>query len=308
VAIFKELKMTAAIIDLGTNTFNLLVFVKEGKDFKVIHSERRAVGLGLNGINEKRIADDAKIRALETLKHYKSQALRFNATEFYAYGTSALRDAKNSKDFLVAVKKEIGIEIEVIDGLREADLIYKGVRSVHQFNAPTCTMDIGGGSTEFIFVNELGEITHSQSCNIGVARTIQLFDLSDPLSPENKKQLINYFDENVGDLFDHRNATTLVGASGSFDTFLALTEGDLQPENQSTLFDQKKLLEILSKLIKSSQNQRDKQTEIIDIRKKMIHISALKTQWVIERLGIKEVFVSPASLKEGVMQEIAEGE
>lgn len=298
--------MTAAIIDLGTNTFNLLIFEKTKNGANIIHIERRAVGLGLGGINEKRIASDAKERALSTIKYFKSRADEFKVSEIKAFGTSALRDATNRADFLNEVIKETGIEIEVIDGLREAELIYKGVRSVHAFTSSTCIMDIGGGSTEFIFVNDLDKITHSQSCDIGVARTIQLFDLSDPLSIEDQQKLINYFDANAENLFKNRTAETLVGASGSFDTFLELTGDQIQSEDQSQLIDQKKLLEVLEQLIRSSQTERNAQTAIIDIRKKMIHISALKTRWIIDRLGIKNTYVSPASLKEGVMRELTE--
>lgn len=296
--------MRAAIIDLGTNTFNLLIFETNNKVPTIVHSERQAVGLGLGGINEKRIAEDAQERALSTLHYFVKQAKKWGASSFQAIGTSALRDATNSPTFLSKVLDETGVAITIIDGLREAELIYKGVRSVHDFSASSCIMDIGGGSTEFIFIDEAKKITHAQSCDIGVARTIQLFDLADPMSGEDIEKLIRYFDEQSGSLFEKASAKDLIGASGSFETFLELTGGAVCASHSSERVNQEKLLGVLVQLIKSSQNERNQQTGIIDIRKKMIHISALKTRWVIDRLGIERTFVSPASLKEGVMWEM----
>lgn len=296
--------MISAIIDLGTNTFNLLVFEKKGDAIDIIHAERRAVGLGMKGINEKRIAIDAQERALATLNYFKSQALSFNASEFKAFGTSALRDALNKKEFTDAVFNLTGITIEVIDGLREAELIFKGVRSVHSFQNDTCIMDIGGGSTEFIFVDESQKIDQAFSCNIGVSRIIQLFKLSDPLSRDDREKIYRYFDNNAGSFFHNKKAHSLVGASGSFETFLTLTGDNLEDEAKSQQLNHQKLLKILDQLIDSSQKERDNNIDIIDLRKKMVHIAALKTKWIMERLEVKEVYVSPASLKEGVMQEM----
>jgi exopolyphosphatase/guanosine-5'-triphosphate,3'-diphosphate pyrophosphatase len=296
--------MVSAVIDLGTNTFNLLVFENKSGVFKIIHAERQAVGLGLNGINEKRIAPDAQQRALRTLHHFKSQALSFGANTFKAFGTSALRDAENKNELTKKVFDQTGIAIEVIDGLREAELIYKGVKSVHDFEKNTCIMDIGGGSTEFIFVEESKNMDEAFSCNIGVSRVIQLFELSDPLSEEDQKKIVNYFDNHAGRYFQDKNVHTLVGASGSFETFLTLACDQLQDVSKSQIINQDNLLQVVAQLINSSQKERDENTLIIDLRKKMIHIAALKTKWIIDRLSIKEVFVSPASLKEGIMQEM----
>jgi exopolyphosphatase/guanosine-5'-triphosphate,3'-diphosphate pyrophosphatase len=296
--------MRAAIIDLGTNTFNLLIFETNDKVPTIVHSERQAVGLGLGGINEKRIAEDAQERALSTLHYFVKQTKNWKANAIRAIGTSALRDATNSPTFLEKVLEETGITINIIDGLREAELIYKGVRSVHEFSRTSCIMDIGGGSTEFIFIDASKKITHAQSCDIGVARTIQLFDLADPMTADDMAKLIRYFEAYAGSVFDKALAKDLIGASGSFETFLELTGGAVTASHTSELVNQEKLLGVLDQLIHSSQKERNQQTGIIDIRKKMIHISALKTRWIIDRLGIERTFVSPASLKEGVMWEM----
>lgn len=301
--------MRAAIIDLGTNTFNLLIYEpSKDKGFEIIHSERMSVGLGLGGINENKIAQDAQERALKVLIEYKNTASEFGVKKINAFGTSALRDATNKSEFLSIVEKATGIKVEVIDGLREAELIYKGVKSVHQFRNSSCIMDIGGGSTEFIFVDKNGDIDYVESCNIGVARIIQKFDLADPLNHTDEEKIVNFLNENTTATLRKMKAKTLIGASGSFDTFLNLTGREQTSEIKSQAFDQKKFISILKRVKKSTQEERNNQDIIIEIRKKMIHIAAFKILWAIKTFGIEESFVSPASLKEGVVYSLENDE
>lgn len=294
--------MRAAIIDLGTNTFNLLIYEPNKEyGFEIIHSERKSVGLGLGGINESKIAQDAQERALKVLIEFRNTTDKFNVEEIKAFGTSALRDAKNKKEFLTVVEKATGIKIDVIDGLREAELIYTGVKSVHKFKNDSCIMDIGGGSTEFIFVNKNGDIDYVESCNIGVARIIQKFDLTNPLNKADEEKIINFLNENTTPALRKMKAKTLIGASGSFETFLNLTGQKLISETESQAFNQAELIDVLKRIKNSTQEERNNQDIIIEIRKKMLHIAAFKILWAIDTFGIKKSFVSPASLKEGVV-------
>ncbi len=296
--------MKGAVIDLGTNTFNLLVFKKKGDQLHVLHNERVPVGLGMGGINEKIIAPEAFERGVKTIEVYVKKAHSFGVTNIRAFGTSAMRDARNVKSFVEEVFSKTNLQIEVIDGIREAELIYKGVQSIHTFEEKSCIMDIGGGSTEFIFV-ENQQIVASQSFNIGVSRLLQGLDLSDPLNEQDITLVEEFLSYKTGTFFQKNSASTLIGSSGSFETFYTLM-GLREPisENEITAFDFDQLMTVLDELIQSTQAQRDTWDNIIEIRKKMIHIAALKTRWVIEQFGIKQVYVSPASLKEGVMSEM----
>jgi len=297
----KRLKMKGAVIDLGTNTFNLLIFKKEEDQFEFIYNQRIPVGLGMGGINEDKIAHDAFDRGVNALELFKQTCDTYKVEEIKAFGTSALRGAKNGQKFCTVVREKTGIQIEIIAGLREAELIFEGVKLVHPFTTASCIMDIGGGSTEFILANQQG-MQEFQSFDIGVSRMLQKFDLSDPLTTENILEIEEFLAENTSDFFTTHSCTALIGASGSFETFFEfIFQKKYTDEWNSSALTFETLLDVLELLIHSTQEERQLNDHISDIRKKMIHIAAVKTRWVIRQLNVKEVWISPASLKEGVM-------
>ena len=122
------MKDRLGIIDLGTNTFHLLVVEKyEGEMSKIFH-ESRAARIGLGGINQRVITEDAIERALGVLRFYQEKLLEFEIApeKVFAFGTSAVRNAGNSQEFCRIVREETGIAIRVIDGAQEAEYIYQG--------------------------------------------------------------------------------------------------------------------------------------------------------------------------------------
>lgn len=291
--------MRKAVIDLGTNTFNLLIGIIDSDGFRVIHSEKEGVALGMGGINKKIISPEAYNRGLNTLQRFKHVCDRFQVSDIRGIGTSALRDATNSAEFIKEVKKRIGFDIEIISGLREAELIYKGVKWTHDFKQAAVIMDIGGGSTEFVFADKNG-ITDLVSLNIGVSRIYQNFKLSDPLMEEDIVKIEDWLDTHAMGFFEGKEEHILIGASGSFETFYELIHNEPFPEKMKALeISVSHLYECLDTIIESSQAERDKNTWIIPIRKKMAPIAAVKTRWVLKKLQIKRVYISPCSLKEG---------
>ena len=298
--------MNKAVIDLGTNTFNLLVFEEINSEIKIVYTNRSPVGLGMGGINDNIIAQDAFERGVNTIIQFKEICDKYQVNQIKAFGTSAIRGAKNGTEFKKVVFKTSNIDIEIIDGNREAELIFKGVQLVHKFKSKSCIIDIGGGSTEFIIVEE-GKATELQSFDIGVARILQLFDFSDPLTQKDLAVIEQFFKDKTNPFFVNQSSDVLIGASGSFETFYELIMNkkyDNEWESVQLPFDS--LLNFLDELIFSSQKERNQNEKISDLRKNMIHIAAFKTKWVIEQLNIKEVWLSPGSLKEGVIAEAVE--
>lgn len=295
--------MRKAIIDLGTNTFNLLIGAIDDTGFSVIHSEKEGVALGMGGINEQIISPEAYKRGISALSRFKLVCDKYDVQSIQGIGTSALRDATNALDFIEEVKGLLGIEIEIISGLQEAELIYKGVKWTYSFEQPAVIMDIGGGSTEFVFADKQG-ITDLVSLNIGVSRIYQYFSLSDPLNQEDISNIEEWLDENALGFFDGKQERVLIGASGSFETFYELMHQMPFPERTKAVkISMVELMECLNEIIASTQKERDKNDWIIPIRKKMAPIAAVKTRWVLGKLNIKKVHISPFSLKEGAFAE-----
>jgi exopolyphosphatase/guanosine-5'-triphosphate,3'-diphosphate pyrophosphatase len=295
--------MRKAVIDLGTNTFNLLIVQVNEGEIQLLHSEKEGVALGMGGINNQMISPEALDRALSALKRFKRVCENHEVTCIKAIGTSAIRDAKNAAHFLQIVKDDVGIDVEIVSGHREAELIYKGIAASHDFNEHSLIMDIGGGSTEFISASQLG-IHDLISMNIGVSRIFQLFDLSDPLTATDVFHIEEWLDTHAGTFFDNRKEKVLIGASGSFETFYELIHNEQFPEkNKSIEISFDLLSEILEQIISSTQEERDRNEWIIPIRKKMAPIAAVKTRWVLKQIPATQIFISPYSLKEGVIFE-----
>lgn len=295
--------MRTAVIDLGTNTFNLLIADVMDSKFTVIHSEKEGVALGMGGINSNIISPEAFDRGIRALRHFNFMCIHHKAEVINAFGTSALRDATNSDLFIKQIKEELGISVNIISGEKEADLIYKGVLWSYDFRNPGVIMDIGGGSTEFIFANKEG-ITDLVSLNIGVSRIFQELKLSDPLTEKDILSITNWLDNKADGFFDGKQEELLIGASGSFETFYELIYSQPFPDKlKCSEIPMKTLNDMIDWVIFSTQEDRDTNEFIIPIRKKMAPIAAVKTKWVIEKLGISRTLISRCSLKEGALRE-----
>ena len=257
--------------------------------------------IGMGGINEGYIAEDAINRSLSCLGRFKLSCDKYLVEEIRAIGTSAIRDAKNSHEFIQRVKANVSIEIKTVDGQQEANLIYHGIAYKHIFTKPSLIMDIGGGSTEFIFADHEG-IIEKKSFNIGISRIYQLFDLSDPLTSDDILKIERYLDESTGDFFEKINTDVLIGAAGSFETFYEMIYNTTFPESfESIEMPMSMFKDILDLVINSTYEERKAHLHIIEIRKKLAPIAAVKTRWMLKKINASQIIVTPCSLKEGVL-------
>lgn len=289
------------VIDIGTNTFNLLIVDRKQDGFEKVFSTKVGVGLGLGGINKGMLAEDAMQRGLETLFDFVQLSKEHEVSRLKAFATSAVRDAGNKDDFLRSVDREFGIEIEVISGNREAELIYEGVKMGYPFEDAALIMDIGGGSTEFIYANKEGVIK-SHSFNIGTSRIYQQFEFADPYTSKDVEKVVAYLEEKTQGYFDDVKATDLIGASGSFETFYAILNEAEYPENDFEQMSAVEVIRILDEMIYSTLAEREANPFIIPIRRKMAPIAAIKIKWILEKLNMKTLTISPFAMKEGVIK------
>ena len=147
--------MRVAIIDMGTNTFHLLLAELSVGAFKITYREKVPVKIGMGGINQGYITADAMGRALTTMRSFKNTVKEFKVEKVMAFGTSALRNARNGEEVAKKIESETGIQTQIISGLKEAEYIYKGTTAAIKMGLGKCLiMDIGGGSVEFIIGNE----------------------------------------------------------------------------------------------------------------------------------------------------------
>lgn len=296
-------KDRVGIIDIGTNTFNLLIVDRTADSFHKVWSEKEGVGLGLGGVHKGLLAADAIERGKESLKKFLEKCKELETSKVKAFATSAVRDASNKEEFLSILRNDLKLEVEVISGAREAELIHRGVLLGYNFPSPALIMDIGGGSTEFIFANS-EKVIKSESFNIGSARMFQMFELADPMTVENHEKILQYLEMHTTGFFENIQTDILIGSSGSFETFYAMVKQKAYPENEFEDLSSDEVMEALNAMIASTLEERMKNDFIIPIRKMMAPIAAIKIKWIIEKLNIKTLTISPFAMKEGVIQMI----
>jgi exopolyphosphatase/guanosine-5'-triphosphate,3'-diphosphate pyrophosphatase len=300
--------MPSAILDLGTNTFNLLIARPKGKIFEILHSSRIAVKLGRGGIGNNTILPDAFERGMLALEQHAATMQLFKVQQHKAFATSALRTADNSTDFIKQALDRYNINIELISGQREAELIYKGIRLTNSFEGNYIILDIGGGSNEFIICNNT-QILWKESFPLGMARLIEKFKPNDPISITEINTMHQYFGEQLQALFTackQYNINTLVGAEGSFETIYNI------------LFDEKpnpwlcyniplsSFSALYQQLATSSHQQRTEMKGLEKIRIEMIVPAVIFVKYVLDKLEINQMYASFFSLKEGAMAELVE--
>lgn len=297
-----------SVIDLGTNTFHLLIAETNGTSNHIIHREKVAVKLGKAGINQDIIQKDAINRALLALQNFKSKINQEHVSNIYAFGTSALRNATNAREVIDEIKSVTGIEVSIISGDQEAELIYQGVKSALDLgNETSLIVDIGAGSVEFILANKTKTLW-KRSFEIGGQRMLELYQIHDPIRTEEIHQLNQFFEASLNEL---HNATqqhppvTLVGSSGTFDTLSDLYCADKTLEKDE--FDGETPLTIeyfysvYDQIIKMNRVQRMSLKGMIELRVDLIVVGCCLVRYILEKYKIDQIRVSSYSLKEGAL-------
>ncbi len=305
--------MRIAIIDLGTNTFNILIVeVNDTKTYTHLYQSKISVKLGEGGITKSFIEDVPFQRGIDALKTYKETIKRFEVEKNFAFATSAIRTASNGKEFLAKAKQETGIDITMISGDKEAELIYYGVRNALALTDETSLIiDIGGGSTEFIIANK-NKIIWKQSFLLGAARLLEKFNPSDIITEVEHKAIFNYLSEELKPLFEaveQYPIIELIGSSGSFDSLAEMIAHELYtPEilkNKTEYnFDLNDFKSTYEMIIKSNKKERLRMKGLIEMRVDMIVISSIIVQFILYSFKINKMRLSTFALKEGVLNEI----
>jgi exopolyphosphatase/guanosine-5'-triphosphate,3'-diphosphate pyrophosphatase len=299
-----------AIIDIGTNTFKLMIArVHENGQFTVIFKEKIPVKLGEGGINNQVISHSPFLRGIKAMNTHKATIDRFEVDKILAFATSAIRSAKNGKEFVRKVKAETGIAIEVISGDREAELIYYGVRKALDMGKEKCLiMDIGGGSTEFI-IADMHRIYWKHSFDLGAARLLEVINPSEPITKNEIKQLKNHLEEQLQLLWgacEIYPVKTLVGSSGSFDSLAEMIYYKFQTIENPLIkteysFDMKHFEAMYKILTNSTIEKRFKIKGLAAMRVEMIVVAVVMIRFVFKHLNLDAMRLSTYSLKEGIL-------
>ena len=305
-----------AILDLGSNTFNLLIVSIENNSFERLHSSKIPVKLGEKGFSLGIITEKAFDRGLLAIQEHLYTIGQWSCEAIYAFATSAVRTASNGQEFIASIAERFSIDVDVIDGEKEAEFIYEGVKLAEALDdRVSLIMDIGGGSTEFVIANK-DTCYWKHSFKLGAARIIDLFNPSDPITQDEKETVLQYLESNTKELFTALKkypVERMVGSSGSFDSIadiIAVKHGkdlitDKSRYNDITLEDFKSVSQAL---VASSKTERLNMDGLIAMRVDFIVIASLFIDFVLTTSGIDKLTQCSYSLKEGAIADLIKNE
>jgi exopolyphosphatase/guanosine-5'-triphosphate,3'-diphosphate pyrophosphatase len=315
-----------AVIDCGTNTFNLRIVdlipdVEKGlRPWSKVFSLRLPVRLGKGGIDKGVIRPDRIARGLDAIGVMREAIRNYQTDEVFLIATSALRDASNSKVFTESVQNRYGYQVQIISGATEAALIQEGVELTYSppEGETVLTLDIGGGSTECVIWDKQ-KVVWARSFNVGVARLQALFKISDRFGEDAYEKMKPYLDDMLSPLalsLSKTNPSVLVGSSGSFDTFYSLTKSESKNVLNSgkkfhpsaDVIDVQKFDDLAELLIRNTLKDRLNMSGMPPDRADLIPYASAIVKWIQNETEIKNFYRSKYALREGVLSRIVRGD
>lgn len=306
--------MKLAAIDIGSNSIHLVIVrAVKGQHPEIIDREKEMVRLGAGTLREHRLSKKTIERAITTLRRFKKMAEHNGADPIITTATSAVRESRNSDQFIEQVRKEVGLDVQVLPGVEEARLIAMAVSEVTDFNnRRALIIDIGGGSTEFIITGG-GEPELMLSLRLGAVRLTEKFISSDPVSIEQRNRLVaNIRSDFTRAAAEIKNAgfDFVIGSSGTVlnmvnavvqedEPYGSEDVPDYEPFSQTVTIDQIEWLN--RKLGRMTLRERRRVPGIEKGRADIIVVGGLLLQCILSDLDAAEITSCDWSLREGVI-------
>jgi exopolyphosphatase/guanosine-5'-triphosphate,3'-diphosphate pyrophosphatase len=305
--------MRIASIDIGTNTFRILIGEIEYNRFKKLYIDREITRLGGGFTEELRIiTPEAMRRGLSALRRLGEILEEHRVEKIRAVATSVVRKSLNGNEFVEMVRKETGIEIEVISGEEEARLTVSGVLgAVSVLSDYSVIFDIGGGSTEYIFLKQ-GRILDLRSINLGIIHLSERFLRNQITSGSDIEALSQEVNKVLSRELSwipkiNEDELSLVGTAGTPTTLAAIALG-LEKYNPDLVngfvLRRDSVLRILRALIDLPLPERLKVKGLEKGREDVIIPGTLILLKTMERFSKDEILVSDDGLLEGVAYSI----
>jgi exopolyphosphatase/guanosine-5'-triphosphate,3'-diphosphate pyrophosphatase len=297
-----------ASADIGSNTIRVLIGEVAGSRVTPYEYRRTITRLARGMDRTGRLDDRAMENTLKALALYSEAIRASGAVRTRAVGTSALREAENSGEFLSSIKRLTGLEVEVISGKEESELTALGVVSAVPGAENSLIVDIGGGSTE-VMLHSSGVPAMSATYPVGVVKLLERHIMSDPPSAEGLRSLeeeCRGFSSRVREEFGHRmdSGTVLIGTAGTMTTLAAMDLG-LEAYSRERIHQHEIPLERLrsaaAKLASMPCAKRALLRGLETERADLIMAGIILTINMMETLGFYKLLVSDSGLLEGLL-------
>lgn len=283
--------MKFGAIDIGTNAARLLIGEVEQEDgdhfVKKISYTRIPLRLGIEVFQKGKISESKVEEFTKSIQAFKLISEVFDVTELRACATSAMREADNGKEIKKHIKKETGVEIEIIDGAEEAKLILSTFFLLEfDLKSPFVVIDVGGGSTE-ISIFKKGEQVAAKSFSIGTIRLLE-----GKVKSSVKKEMEDW----ISDKFKKKQGYVTFATGGNINKIHKI----LGKKNTEPI-ELKEFNELGKKLSKLSVKQRVSDFKLKPDRADVIVPAFEIFSTVFEKIGTDKVFVPKIGLSDGMI-------
>ena len=297
--------MRVAAIDCGTNSIRLLIADIEGDAFREVTRLMEVVRLGQGVDKTGQFHPDAIARTLAAVDIYAAEIAKRGVEKIRFCATSATRDATNRDLFIEGVFERLGIRPEVISGDEEARLSFMGAtKDLPASDGPFLVIDIGGGSTEFVFGTE--SVEAAKSVNIGCVRMSERHFTGDQPDPGQVASATEDIDEAIAQaakLVPIRKAKTLIAVAGTATTVAAavldLPEYDRYAIHLSHI-SAEKVHQVSQSFIKMDRAQRESLGYMHPGRVDVISAGSLVLSRIMRATGAAEFVASESDILDGM--------
>jgi len=295
---------TVAAVDLGSNSFHMVVARRVGAELAIVDRLRERVVLA-SGLNARKVLDDeTQARALECLARFGERLRAMPAGSVRAVGTSALRQARNTRAFLARAEEALGHPIEIVSGAEEARLIYLGVaHDVSDDTARRLVVDIGGGSTEII-LGERFEALKTDSLHMGCVNWTAAHFEDGELKEKSMERAVLAARRELTTVERHYRALSFEDCIGSSGTILAV-ESVLRANAWSERgITPKGLKKLRKELVEAGSVAKLSLPGLVPERAGVIAGGTAILSAVFEALDIQEMRTSQGALREGLLYDL----
>ncbi len=298
------LDMKIAAIDLGSNSFHMLIANILGQSFETLLRERMPIQIGKTALVSGRLDPDAIERSVRCMQEFRRLAMARQVERTFAVATSAIREAENGEEFIHRIGKTTGMAIRAISGREEARLIYLAVKQNIDFRGRKALLvDIGGGSVE-LTVADSTRMYFSTSQKLGFLRLHNRCVSSDPMDERDKRSLNDLLESSLSNpLANIRKyrPEMIVATSGMATTLLRIVQRRQPALEKSTILTRDQLLSVLAIALKTKLMQRANKLDMDVSRSEYFPTALLCLDAVLKGVGAEEIVVSPYSLREGLV-------
>ena len=297
-----------AAIDIGTNSIHMVVARRlDGGASEILTREKEPVRLGRGSRDMKRLEPAAIERTVDALGRFRQIADAYGA-EVVAVATSAVREAENQAEFLERARSGAGMSVSVISGVEEARLIHLGALSaVQAADRPHLVIDIGGGSTEFV-VGTSTTPTLVRSLKLGHIRLTDRYfpnGVVTQAAVDDCRKYVRSFVAPVAREIEQAGFEVAIGCSGTIENLARMAAhhgGDIPRTVDNLVLTRQGLSRVVKQLLAAEDPADRADTPGLDAHRADVIVGgAILLRQLFKSLGVEELVVSSAALREGVV-------